>query len=1463
MQSSISQTLLARIATSYYSEKFNTYISIDKINISFFNNIQLNNLLIKDLHGDTLICSGELDIRLDRFNTKKRIVHLKKIDTEGADIRIRKYKDEKFFNFQFLFGYNTTEKDTTEKQSSPKAWDIGLGKLEIVESRFIYDNENEPEEKSKVDFAHIDISGLNLNVDNIVIMNDSLSAIINDLSLYEKSGFTVNSLSGDIKVGSFGIIAKELKVRTPENDIDADLQFSANGFDDFSDFIEKVKIDADFRPSIINLSEVGYFAPVMYSMDNRIKVMGKIKGYVNNFKAKQFKFAVGDNTQFRGNIQMSGLPDIYETFIHISASSFITSSDDISNFKLPTEDPDIVVPEFLQKLGTVNITGKFTGFISDFVSDAEFRTEIGDITTNLALVNKDDNNLSYAGSLGTHNFDAGILFGINRLGKIDGSADIIGEGATADIMKVNLKGEIDSLEFNDYVYQNIDIKGDIANNRFNGNVSVDDKNLNLVFNGAVNNSLAIPHFDFSAVVRDAMLYRLNLSDRDSLMRLSSNLDFDFWGSKIDQMQGIIKIDSTRYYEKGEKYKMDDFTLSFTRDSSDYAMIRLFSDIADASVEGAFLFEDLDESVSNLFNGYLNSLFARSGISADSLATQDFVFDITVKNSTPVTKLFAPDYEIAPHTTLIGGYNSMTGNLFVEGHSPNLSIFGNRLENWDFDFFLSDEYINMTTGCGRFYFTDSLFMDSLVFSSKARNDSLIYSLKWDNRDGYHTGYADIGGVMKFNSTKEYSISFNKSEIMISDTLWHIYPDNFIKIDSNYLSFSDFSFRSGSQGLYINGEISENPMDSLSVKFDNFNLATVEFALKNSGIDVSGVVNGEFQISNIYHFATFLSDINVSNLYYEDEKLGDFYLNTTWNPLDKTLNILGQLVYKGNIGEKKTFEITGRYLPENENRNFDLDIDLDNFKLKTLEPFTESFSSKIGGLGKGHLKLLGTKDAPELTGELDLMRVSVLIDYLNVRYFFAEKVFFDKDKIYFNDLVLNDSLNNKATGYGAIYHDHLSNINLDLNFDIKELAVLNTTLSNNDIFYGKGFATGKLRISGPTDNINLNIDAKTDKGTMVYLPLNTVSEVADNNFVTFVGDNSDTVVVQEVREFNTKVKGFSMDLKLALDYDANLQLFLPAQMGNLRGRGNGTIQMTLKPPDKFTMAGKYIIERGSFFLTLQNIINRDFEILRGSSIDWQDNPYDAKVDISAAYKVKTQLGEYGPPQDSATRVDVDCIIHMRGKLMNPDITFSIDFPYLKETDKSYIFSRIDTTDQAMMNQQVLSLLVMNSFYYSSGYTGSLSFNSISLLTNQLNNILSRISDDFDIGVNYKPGDENFAQEVGVEMSTQLFDNRVSVSGNVGVRGKNDTRNTNDIVGEVDVEVKLTDDGRWRAFAFNRANNNLLYQNYSLYTQGIGLSYTKEFYKFKDLFKRRTKEEREFGKKVKKKEKEKEDQNPDDSK
>ena len=241
-------------------------------------------------------------------------------------------------------------------------------------------------------------------------------------------------------------------------------------------------------------------------------------------------------------------------------------------------------------------------------------------------------------------------------------------------------------------------------------------------------------------------------------------------------------------------------------------------------------------------------------------------------------------------------------------------------------------------------------------------------------------------------------------------------------------------------------------------------------------------------------------------------------------------------------------------------------------------------------------------------------------------------------------------------------------------------------------------------------------------------------------------------------------------------------------------------------------------------------------------WTGDPYNAQINLKAVYKVKTKLGQFAPEQDSATRVPVDCVISLSNRLLNPEIKFTVEFPDLKDDTKQFIYARLDTNDQAMMSQQMISLLVLNSFTDPSGTSGSVGFNTFSLLTNQLNNWLSGISNEFDIGINYRPGDELTAQEVEVALSTQLFDDRVSVDGNVGMRENEKTQKTNDLVGEVTVEVKITKDGRFRAKAFNKSNNNYLYKNYAPYTQGVGVFYTQEFNRLRDLFKKKNKKEKQ---------------------
>ena len=192
------------------------------------------------------------------------------------------------------------------------------------------------------------------------------------------------------------------------------------------------------------------------------------------------------------------------------------------------------------------------------------------------------------------------------------------------------------------------------------------------------------------------------------------------------------------------------------------------------------------------------------------------------------------------------------------------------------------------------------------------------------------------------------------------------------------------------------------------------------------------------------------------------------------------------------------------------------------------------------------------------------------------------------------------------------------------------------------------------------------------------------------------------------------------------------------------------------------------------------------------------------------------------------------------MNPTITFGIELPNAKEDTKNLVYSVIDTTNQAVMAQQVFSLMVLGSFSYTAGNNISRfgTTAGYSVITNQLSNWLSQISNDFDIGINYTPNDKLTNEELEVALSTQLFDDRLIIEGNFGViRGnKSDANNANNIVGDVDLTFRLTKRLSLKAYNHTNIKNNYYYysfENYSDFTQGVGISFSQSFDNIREVF------------------------------
>ena len=82
----------------------------------------------------------------------------------------------------------------------------------------------------------------------------------------------------------------------------------------------------------------------------------------------------------------------------------------------------------------------------------------------------------------------------------------------------------------------------------------------------------------------------------------------------------------------------------------------------------------------------------------------------------------------------------------------------------------------------------------------------------------------------------------------------------------------------------------------------------------------------------------------------------------------------------------------------------------------------------------------------------------------------------------------------------------------------------------------------------------------------------------------------------------------------------------------------------------------------------------------------------------------------------------------------------------------------------------------------------------------------------------------------ISTQLFNNRVVVNGNIGNKQYTTSGNQNDVVGDLDIEIKLNRSGAFRLNLFSHSADQ--FSNYLDNTQrnGVGLMYQTEFNSFR---------------------------------
>ena len=1458
LRSSAVQTWLTSKAASYLSRELDAEVSVGGVKISWFFNFVLEDISLLDKHENPLLYAREMVFDVNKISFTSRNLQVNKLLLDRASLGMTRYPGEDDYNFQFLIDYFASD-EPVDPFSIPK-WDVTVKSFEFRNSGLSFIDHNAEHQYYGFDPGNFAFGKLNLAINDISFENDILHAAVDHFSVEESKGLILENMKARLMISPEGSYAYDMTINTSRSRVELDVSLGYESYHDFSDFSEKVRMDFDIKPSAFQLYELGYFITSLYGLDNRIQLKGNLSGTLSNFRGNEVLLQYGMFSTFQGNFLVLGLPDIQETFLNFSLNRFVTNKKDLETFQIPysTGIAPLKLPSEVQNLGTANFSGNLTGFIYDFVAFGRLNTVLGEITSDIAIrSNEDFSSLSYSGSLATNGLDIGTLLDdTDNFGQIAFDMKVAGSGTDLESLDLTMDGIVEILDLRNYTYRNLELSGTLVKKRFNGNLLLDDPNLFVDFNGLLDFSESVPYLNFTAQIDNANLSMLNFYQRDTLYHsvLSTILSVEGHLENLNDIEGELVAYSTTYREilpdTGDVqnyYYTEIISLRSYLSGQNQKMLRFTSDFLDVKVDGIIDYEKSGADFFEFISHYIPSRFQNSIISdlpGDTI-TQKGEFEIYFKRTQPLTSIFFPNLKLSDNELIKGHFDTSNKIFFLEGAAEYFSYAGNHFNNLKIMAAADSISTRFNNSASRFSLSDSIWMDQFEFLGEVFDDTITILSKWENNNSELKNNGHIEAVAKVISPYKTEIRFQPSYAYINDSLWTIKPTNRIILDSAYIYIEDFFLYKEDEFLKVDGRLSDNPDDELHIVLNNFNVESLMHFLRGRKIDFGGIANGEIVLSNIQKTPNISANLLLKDFSFNLDHLGDLSLNSNWDAAEKAFKIDAEIIYYGNVGFNKPLIARGYFYPERDYDNFDLDILIENLQMSMFSRYLDGFTSNFRGLASGRLRLDGPLSSPELSGRARLVRTGFRVDYTNTSYSFAHEMEIGKDFFRFENLTLNDTIGNSANVSGVIRHNRFMDFSVDISFLLDRIAVLNTRPHHNELFYGRAFASGLFRVHGPVNDIVMDISAQANRGTQFFLPLDYSGEFTESNFISFV--SPDKVHNGEIPLQGSQISGISLNFDLEVTPEAEIQIIFDSQIGDImRSRGFGDLKFEIDNQGAFNMYGDYTIQEGDYLFTLQNLINKRFRMEQGGTIRWTGD-IDADINVKAIYRLRTSLFDLAANQTDTSdfyrrRVPVETVLHLQDKLFNPSVSFDIQLPGGDESTREMI-ERIITTEQEM-NRQVFSLLILNRFVPpDDGFNTALGYGmgstSSELLSNQLSNWLSQISSDFDIGINYRPGDEISSQEIEVALSTQLFDDRVVIDGNVGVAGNHpaNTQRASNIIGDVNVEVKISPEGKFRVKAFNRSNTFDVLNTNAPYTQGVGVFYRKEFDHISEIFRRRT--------------------------
>lgn len=1448
------QNFVAREATEIISRKLGTRISIDRVDIGLFYRVSLDGFYVEDFQRDTLLYAGRLDARIKSLGLFGGGLVFSRAELSDARFCLRETPDGEMNIKQVVDKLSKKDKARAEGK-----FRLEIERLETDGLDFCMERLEHRNPSYGVDFADMHLIDIRAELKNFTIDGPVIHTDIGRLAMRERSGFVVEDLAGCLCIANGCIDIREGHIRTAKSNIELP-SLSLIGLDWalYKNFVEEVDITAQVVNTTLSSDDIAYFSPKMKDWHLTLTdVNADVSGPVADMSGSLRSVRTGADTKLSVDFAAQGLPDVGKGHFKADISELTTSAADVDRLAAALTGknlPDEVL-RIAKNAGKIGLTGKFDGTLTAFAADAALATEIGGATCLLQVSSLRDGCRGVLGDVKTSSLQLGELLENDLLGPLSLNVHVNGE-LSSEHSDAEVSGEILRLGINGYDYDSLRMKGHLVNREFNGLIEARDRNLRFDFRGLLDlNDEQRPRYDFALDLEEANLAALGVNRRDSVSVLAARIAARAVGRTLDDLNGIIFVRDVSYRYNDRELAADSVVIVGRNSLSD-KFIRLRSDFVDADYEGKTSYKEVFAYLQQRFRDYVPTLDGGPGWQAqhpDTVELADGYSQLTVnvRKINPLVNAVSPGLQIADGSQLLLRINPANDKLSFEAASDYIERGRMLVTRLNLDAHNRGDSLVFAASTEDLYL-NSFHMSRVGMSGGAKDNKLELITDFADTIG------DVSGRIGFRSEfargrgpagRQIDLRLTPSYISRGEKTWNIYTDG-ITADTSRIRIDRFRMVNAGQQLLLDGVVSRRLQDSVQLTLHNFELAPFSQFTSSMGYRVDGRTNGSATMKAVLGAGEVQADIVVDSISINDLAVPSIWLRSRWDFIQNRAGILVQ--QRENLDTL----VRGFYAPSQ--KRYYARATLDAVELSALDPLLKGVVERTGGNADVDIALRGSGKEANLSGQIAVRDFTTTVDFTQVTYTMPRAVIEVKNNhLIAEGVPLYDPEKNEGLFSIDLNLEHLSNIFYSVKVLPKELMVLNTTSKDNDLFYGRIFASSSATIAGSKGGVKMDIVATTEGDSEFYMPLSGQSNAKTADFVTFVTpeqiDTTDYLVRKKLlfqqQGRKKEAAGSTMDITMALNVQDNtaFQLVIDPTVGSaLKGRGNGMLNLHINPGNGiFNMYGDYTLIEGSFLFSLQNIITKKFIIESGSMIQWTGEPVDARLDINAVYKLKTSLqpllntvtassdDDQSGSRISDRSVPVDCKIHIGGRLSNPQLDFSVVVPVTDIETQAAVASVLNT--QEAQAQQFISLVALGTFSNSgSANIGASSgvATGLEMLTNQLTNWFS--TDDYRIILNYRAGSEMTGDEVDFGFSTNLINNRllVEVEGNYIIDNKQAvSNNVSNFMGEAHVTWLIDKSGNLRLKAFTQTIDRFD-ENQGLQETGIGISYKEDFNNFKDL-------------------------------